>query len=258
MTARRGTLAITVLSLLAFFTNSVSAWYGTVTFYQDAYFEGPKFPWGISKTQRCYNLSCWENKASSVKWEGLLTTGTFSGKARIAFFTGRGCTGESRDWPTNDVINGKKGNYPHDFKLDGINDNISSFVIWENSKSIKNGVATPLKFYQDIDFEGPTFPWGISKSQRCYNLSCWDNKASSVKWSGLPTSGSFSGKSRIAFFTGKDCTGDSREWITDQDDDTPKDFTQDGINDAVSSFIIWESNKKISNGFDTPCPWGTN
>ncbi|KAG7385925.1 hypothetical protein PHYBOEH_008858 [Phytophthora boehmeriae] len=115
-----------------------------------------------------------------------------------------------------------------------------------------------VKFYQDVEFEGNTFPWGISKTQRCYNLSCWNDKASSIKWSGLPTKGSFDGKSRIAFFTGKDCTGESREWATDQDDDSPKDLTQDGINDKVSSFIIWESNRKISNGIDTPCPWGTN
>ncbi|KAF1779625.1 hypothetical protein GQ600_3117 [Phytophthora cactorum] len=35
---------------------------------------GPEFPWGITQTQRCYNLGCFNDKASSVKWEGLPTT----------------------------------------------------------------------------------------------------------------------------------------------------------------------------------------
>ncbi|KAG7385924.1 hypothetical protein PHYBOEH_008857 [Phytophthora boehmeriae] len=143
------TLSTAAILLLAFFTNSVSAWYGTVAIYQDAYFEGPKFPWGITNTQRCHYLSCWNDKASSVKWEGLPTTGTFNGKARIVFFAGKNCTGTSRDWPTDGVINGKNDNYPQDFKLDGINDDVASFMIWENSKSTKNAIATP-------------YPWGTN------------------------------------------------------------------------------------------------
>uniref|UniRef100_H3GPH3 3-hydroxyacyl-CoA dehydrogenase NAD binding domain-containing protein n=1 Tax=Phytophthora ramorum TaxID=164328 RepID=H3GPH3_PHYRM len=131
-------------------------------------------------------------------------------------------------------------------------------------EAIVENVEVKKEFYANLgQFEGATYPWGISKTQRCYNLSCWDNRASSVKWEGLPTSGSFSGKSRIAFFTGKDCTGDSRDWptdgyINDKKGNYPMDFTLDGINDGISSFIVWETSKRITNGKDTPCPWGTS
>ncbi|KAK1930468.1 hypothetical protein P3T76_014139 [Phytophthora citrophthora] len=115
-----------------------------------------------------------------------------------------------------------------------------------------------VTFYSDVDFDGPKYPWGISKTQQCYNLSCWDNRASSVKWEGLPKKGSFDGKSRIAFFTEKNCKGDIRHWPTDVDGHYPKDFTLDGVNDAVTSFMVWETSKKITNGRVTPCPWGTS
>ncbi|ETI42010.1 hypothetical protein F441_12749 [Phytophthora nicotianae CJ01A1] len=140
------TLSICILGFLA---NLASAWYGTVTFYSDVYFKGSTYPWGISKTQRCYNLACWDNRASSVKWEGLPTKGSFNGESRIAFFTGKDCTGDSRDWPTDGYINDIKGNYPQDFTLDKINDAVSSFIIWESSKKITNGKDTPC-------------PWGTS------------------------------------------------------------------------------------------------
>ncbi|KAG6616991.1 uncharacterized protein IUM83_04759 [Phytophthora cinnamomi] len=117
-----------------------------------------------------------------------------------------------------------------------------------------NGEVT---FYSDVKFEGPKYHWGFSKAQRCFNLACWDNRALSVKWKGLPTVGSFSGKARIAFYVGQNCTGDSRDWSTNEDN-YPQDFTLDGINNAVSSFAVWQYGKKISNGQITPCPWGTS
>ncbi|ETI41999.1 hypothetical protein F441_12771 [Phytophthora nicotianae CJ01A1] len=121
-----------------------------------------------------------------------------------------------------------------------------------NSASAWSGLVT---FYENVEFAGSKYEWNITETQLCYNLACFDNKASSVKWDGLPKTGNFHGKSRIAFFTGKDCSGDSRDWPTDEDN-YPMDFTLDGINDAVSSFIIWEDNKKLTNGKETPCLWG--
>ncbi|KAH7482015.1 hypothetical protein PRNP1_010647 [Phytophthora ramorum] len=135
-------IVVTIL-LLTFLANSVSAWNATVTFYKNAEFEGSAYAWGITETQLCYNLSCFDNKASSVKWTGLPETGSFDGKSRIAFFTGKDCTGDHRDWPTDGVINGKKDNYPMDFTLDGIDDSVSSFVVWEDNKKLTNGKETP-------------------------------------------------------------------------------------------------------------------
>ncbi|RLN86902.1 hypothetical protein BBJ28_00025087 [Nothophytophthora sp. Chile5] len=141
---------ITALSFVCvLLAESVSAWYGVVTFYNDVWHEGQEFPWGIAVTQKCYNLSCFNKKASSVKWEGLPEKGSFDGKSRIAFFIGKECTGTSRDWPADGFINNKKKNYPLDFALDGINDAISSFMIWETSKKINNGNDLPC-------------PWGTN------------------------------------------------------------------------------------------------
>jgi hypothetical protein len=114
-----------------------------------------------------------------------------------------------------------------------------------------------VTFYQDEDFDGQEYPWVISKTQHCYNLSCWDSRASSVDWKGLPSSGSFDGQARIAFYTDKAYKGDVRHWPTDVNGHHPKDFTLDFVNDKITSFMIWETSKKVTNGIDTPCPWGT-
>jgi hypothetical protein len=114
-----------------------------------------------------------------------------------------------------------------------------------------------VTFYQDVNFDGTEYPWGVSQTQHCYNLSCWNEKASSVKWEGLPSSGSFDGKSRIAFYTDTNCKGDVRHWPTDVDGHYPEDFTLDGVNDKVTSFMIWETSKKATHWRETPCPWGT-
>lgn len=136
----RGTPVIPAVFVLLI--NCTSAWNGTVTFYKNVEFDGSEYAWAITETQLCYNLACFDNKASSVKWHGLPKTGNFNGNSRIAFFTARDCTGDSRDWPTDGVTNGKKDNYPMDFTLDGINDAVSSFIIWEDNKKLTNGKET--------------------------------------------------------------------------------------------------------------------
>ncbi|RLN96533.1 hypothetical protein BBJ28_00003465 [Nothophytophthora sp. Chile5] len=146
---RLRTVAAAIVSIVVLFFDFVSAWYGEVTFYHDIYFDNVKYPWGINISQKCFNLSCFNDKASSIKWEGLPNTGSFDGKSRIAFYTGRDCTGTSRDWPTDAYTNNVKNNYPEDLSLDGINDDISSFMVWETSKNIVNGIMTPC-------------PWGTN------------------------------------------------------------------------------------------------
>jgi hypothetical protein len=130
-----------------------------------------------------------------------------------------------------------------------------ALLLLTNMASAWYGTVT---FYQDVDFDGSKYPWGISKSQRCYNLACWNEKASSVKWEGLPSKGVFDDEARIAFFTDKDCKGDVRHWPTDVNGHYPKDFTLDFVNDKVTSFMVWETSQKVTRGRDTPCPWGTN
>ncbi|KAL3669377.1 hypothetical protein V7S43_005773 [Phytophthora oleae] len=139
-------LAVLAVVSVVLLTSSASAWTGSVTFYKNAEFSGSKYEWNLTESQLCYNLACFDNKASSVKWEGLPKAGSYNGKSRIAFFIGRACTGFSVSWPTDGVINGKKDNYPMDFHLDGIDDGISSFDIWEDSSKLTNGKMTPCRW----------------------------------------------------------------------------------------------------------------
>ncbi|POM62394.1 hypothetical protein PHPALM_28456 [Phytophthora palmivora] len=139
-------VVIPAIISVALLTEAVLAWTGQVTFYQNAEFSGSEYEWNITETQLCYNLACFNNKASSVKWGGLPKTGNFNGKSRIAFFTGRDCAGDSRDWPTDGMINDKKDNYPMDFSLDDIDDAVSSFIVWEDNKKLTNGKETPCRW----------------------------------------------------------------------------------------------------------------
>ncbi|KAG2766570.1 hypothetical protein PC129_g11541 [Phytophthora cactorum] len=220
-------------------------------------------------TQRCYNLGCFNDKASSVKWEGLPTTGAFNGQSRIAFFTGKECTGDSRDWPTDGVINDKEGNYPMDFSLDGINDAISSFMIWETSKKATNGqdlpcpwgltlllllvVFTPVRatdiwFYNDDDYDKhktfKRFNFGIA--QRCYNIAdCFDNKASSASWINAPKA------AWLAFYDDEECRG--TQYVSMSTPSGEMKFAPVGLDNKISSFMQWEYATFALKGFVDIC-----
>ncbi|RLN95833.1 hypothetical protein BBJ28_00000715 [Nothophytophthora sp. Chile5] len=71
--------------------------------------------------------------------------GAFESQSRLAVFAGPDCTGTSRDWPADGFINGEKDNYPLDFMIDGINDDVSSFMVWESNKKIINGIDSPCR-----------------------------------------------------------------------------------------------------------------
>lgn len=116
-----------------------------------------------------------------------------------------------------------------------------------------------VRFYDYAKFSksGPEYWYYTSDSNYCINLSCFDNKATSVEWDNLPSAGADDdGTAKIAFFTGKNCTGDKREW-TVEDEDYPYDFSIDGIDNDISSFIIYETGR-TSKGNVLPCPWGAD
>jgi hypothetical protein len=117
----------------------VSAWSGSVTFYDNTAHDdsGGSYKYIIDDSQQCINLSCYNDRASSVKWKNLVNWGAFDDGARIAFYTGKDCTGKVRDWPM-DPPNG----YPDNFKTDGVDNEISSFMIWQFNKD-KKGTALP-------------------------------------------------------------------------------------------------------------------
>lgn len=113
-----------------------------------------------------------------------------------------------------------------------------------------------VRFYDDAKFGGAEYWYYTSDSQYCINLSCFDDKATSVEWAHLPKEGTATRdhKAKIAFFTGQNCTGTQREWSI-ADNDYPYDFLIDGIDNDVSSCIIYEFDRQ-SKGNVVPCRWG--
>ncbi|EGZ20359.1 hypothetical protein PHYSODRAFT_246040 [Phytophthora sojae] len=73
--------------------------------------------------QTCYNDNV--GKPSSITWKNLPTTGRFEGKSKIAFYSERSCKGIVKAWFTT----GK--DFPTNLALDGLNDNVKSFMLWQ-------------------------------------------------------------------------------------------------------------------------------
>ncbi|KAL4108874.1 hypothetical protein PRIC1_000583 [Phytophthora ramorum] len=100
---------------------------GVLTFWGDSFFKGEK--WQFHRTldaQYCYNDNV--GKPSSIKWKNQLKTGSFNGKAKIAFYTEHDCKGTCRSWFTTEK------DFPVNLAIDRINDKIKSFMIWQTSK----------------------------------------------------------------------------------------------------------------------------
>ncbi|RLN92827.1 hypothetical protein BBJ28_00011745 [Nothophytophthora sp. Chile5] len=125
-----------VLVLFAFNSVTAKAWWGTVTFYDNWWHDdsGGTYTYQIGDSQQCINLSCYQNRITSAKWDDLVNWGAYDGKARIAFYTERNCAGKAHDWPATGV--GKK-DFPGNFFLDGIDNKITSFMIWQFSDQVK-------------------------------------------------------------------------------------------------------------------------
>ncbi|KAG6608811.1 uncharacterized protein IUM83_14858 [Phytophthora cinnamomi] len=117
-------------------------------------------------------------------------------------------------------------------------------------------------FYTDVNFGGTLFPVDISQSNKCYSL-CEFKDASSVKWLGrFPTSGCTDGKAQIAFYTEKTCVGPHIHFPIDLNhnivtNSTVTDLRQFEIDNAISSFMIWETSENAQHGAQTKCPWTT-
>ncbi|KAE8899145.1 hypothetical protein PF005_g30791 [Phytophthora fragariae] len=113
-----------------------------------------------------------------------------------------------------------------------------------------------VKFYknQGNNASAGTYTYHIDQSQECVNLSCYNDRAISAKWSDIVKWGAFDGKSRIAFYADKDCTGTVRDWDIDNPKGFPSNFLLDGMYNAISSFMIWQYDKKAVST-TLPCPW---
>ncbi|OWZ21200.1 hypothetical protein PHMEG_0004293 [Phytophthora megakarya] len=113
-----------------------------------------------------------------------------------------------------------------------------------------------VTFYNNMwhDKSGGSYTYHIDDSQQCINLSCYNDRATSAKWSDIVKWGAFDGRSWIAFYTDKDCTGTVRDWDIKHPNGYPGNFFLDGIDNAISSFMIWQFNKEVKST-TLPCPW---
>ncbi|GMF36710.1 unnamed protein product [Phytophthora lilii] len=107
-----------------------------------------------------------------------------------------------------------------------------------------------IKLYRDIRHRHILVMLEFTKANRCFNMACGDynDAVSSVKWSGLPTSGA---KSVVAFYVDTDCKGRSKKFSTSLG--TVASFDDEEINDAISSFMVLESSEEIENGVTSLC-----
>ncbi|KAG7392999.1 hypothetical protein PHYPSEUDO_013487 [Phytophthora pseudosyringae] len=100
-----------------------------LVFWGDKNFKGEK--WDFHRTlepQYCYNDNV--GKPSSITWKNQQKLGRFKGlRAKIAFYTKKDCKGTVRAWFTTEK------DFPTNLALDGIDNKIKSFMIWQNSKN---------------------------------------------------------------------------------------------------------------------------
>ncbi|KAF4032023.1 hypothetical protein GN244_ATG16071 [Phytophthora infestans] len=102
-----------------------------VHFFVDSNFGTSSGHWvyNFSKAQFCINMGIFDNKVSSAH---LPQTGNFAdNQALIAFYSDRNCTGIVRTWPT------VESNFPTNFALNGIDKQISSFMVWQTSNKVE-------------------------------------------------------------------------------------------------------------------------
>ncbi|ETP39856.1 hypothetical protein F442_12727 [Phytophthora nicotianae P10297] len=112
-----------------------------------------------------------------------------------------------------------------------------------------------IRLYRDIDYRHNLALFEFTKSNRCFNVACgnYNDAISSVKWSGLPTTASYDGSSnaKVVFYVNADCKGKSKSYSTSLSG--VKSFVDEGINDAISSFMVLESSESVENGIASLC-----
>ncbi|GMF10281.1 unnamed protein product [Phytophthora lilii] len=129
-----------VTSLLLFALRLATTTAASVHLFGDTNFGRRTGHWlfEFSLAQFCINTPIFDNKASSAQWRDLPQTGSFANnEAFIAFYTERNCTGTIRTWPTAEK------NFPTNFALDDIDNQISSFMVWKTSDIVRGIAADP-------------------------------------------------------------------------------------------------------------------
>ncbi|KAF4029025.1 hypothetical protein GN244_ATG19276 [Phytophthora infestans] len=135
-------LVITVVFLVM----AVSA--GYVDVYTDADYKGYVARTEDVRVGYCYVL-CEDlnDTISSAKWDGLPEKTPTGDDAMISFYVDRDCKKHNIWWRTKTQSDDDLY-FPSNFKLDRINDQISSFMVW-STKKVK-GIATIQCIHEEL------------------------------------------------------------------------------------------------------------
>ncbi|RLN96534.1 hypothetical protein BBJ28_00003466 [Nothophytophthora sp. Chile5] len=140
MAVSRTTVACAFAFLAAFAgslaDDDVSTFEGYIKLYARIYYGDPFLTVNFNYPNRCYNLDCdtLNNKIASAKWKNLPTIG-FDGRAYIAFYSDKDCTGYKSTYEL-----------PHfggirDFDVQKVKGNITCFMVLSESKVVENGIS---------------------------------------------------------------------------------------------------------------------
>ncbi|KUF99288.1 Lysosomal thioesterase PPT2-B [Phytophthora nicotianae] len=261
---------------------------------------------------------------SSAKWHGLPEESKIfaRGQSVITFYTDQNCKGDAKSWY---VTTQSKSNmhFPENFRLDGINDEISSFKVISaggdsgpfrvcgpsektnlaNTSSATTSAgsysvctfifnstlnserppqSTPMAsilivttallvtiaqgasyvdLYKNADYKHKLLRVEDIEVDHCYVFACdaldntitsakgLNDTITSAKWGGLPERTSTGDDGLISFYVDSNCKKHNIWWRTktQSDDDLyfPSNFKLDGINDQISSFMVWNTKKIV-------------
>ncbi|KAG1708000.1 hypothetical protein DVH05_024685 [Phytophthora capsici] len=112
-----------------------------------------------------------------------------------------------------------------------------------------------VKLYSGIYYDDPLLEIYITMPNRCYNINCAniDNKTSSARWSGLPTTG-WAGKAFITFYAGENCTGSKSSSLLPYNGGI-REFVLPNLKDSISSFMVRSESRRRRHGNANVCSW---
>ncbi|KAL4094154.1 hypothetical protein PRIC1_009817 [Phytophthora ramorum] len=116
-------LTITTLTLILSLVDAARLVFST-----SASLSAEHINYSADETQRCYSMSCFDNKAAFVSWEDLASDG------RLVFYDGGGCTGSY-------VKGYDKSSWALEFSTVGFKGKTSSFMVWQYSVYPVNGLV---------------------------------------------------------------------------------------------------------------------
>lgn len=97
-----------------------------------------------------------------------------------------------------------------------------------------------VHMFERANFKGYWVLMSIKLPDACYDVDCFDNKASSAAWD-LPADGNFGDYAYLAMFTDKNCKGMMHVWnlCTDKNDTNLAEKAR--MNDQVSSIMVMKT-----------------